>query len=92
MQVTVDIPDALAAQLVAVGKDPSREAVEVLAVDGYRNGRLFEEDVRVMLGYGTRMQVHELLKEHNVDLNFTVEDFHDDVATLDSLFGMTPKA
>jgi predicted HTH domain antitoxin len=40
-----------------------------------------------MLGYQTRMQVHELLKKHNVDLNLTVEDFEHDVETLDRLFG-----
>ncbi len=87
MQVMLDIPDALAEQLLADGKDVSREALEALAVDGYRNRRLFEEEIRVMLGYQTRMQVHELLKKHNVDLNFTVEDFEHDVETLDRLFG-----
>jgi predicted HTH domain antitoxin len=87
MQVMLNIPDSLVEQLTADGKDPAREALEALAVDGYRNRRLFEEDIRVMLGYQTRMQVHALLKEHNVDLNFTVEDFEHDVATLDRLFG-----
>jgi predicted transcriptional regulator len=30
MQVTVDIPDELAAELIAAGKDPSRTALEAL--------------------------------------------------------------
>jgi len=87
MQVTIEIPDTLAAQLTAAGKDPSREALEALAADGYRNGRLFEEDIRIMLGYSTRMQVHALLKEHGVDLNFSVDDFQRDVETLNRMFG-----
>jgi hypothetical protein len=87
MQVILEIPDTIAAQITATGKDLSQEALEALAVEGYRNRRLFEEDIRIMLGYGTRMQVHALLKEHGVDLNFSVEDFQQDIETLDRLFG-----
>lgn len=32
MQVTIDIPDALAAQLAAAGRDPARAALEALNV------------------------------------------------------------
>ncbi len=32
MQVTIDIPDTLAAQLAAAGKDPARAALEALNV------------------------------------------------------------
>ncbi len=32
MQVTLDIPDTLAAQLIAAGKDPARAALEALNV------------------------------------------------------------
>ncbi len=87
MQVTLEIPDTYAAELTAAGKNPARAALEALALEGYRSGRLFEEDIRVLLGYETRMQVHELLKEHGVDLNFSVDDFQRDVRTLDRLFG-----
>jgi predicted HTH domain antitoxin len=74
MQVTLDIPDNLAQQLIAAGKDPSREALEALAVEGYRTQRLTESEVRRMLGYETRMQVHALLKEHDVYLHYTLAD------------------
>lgn len=79
MQVTLDIPDDLAAQLVAAGKDPSRAALEAVAIEGYRSQRLTESQVKQMLGYGTRMQVHALLKEHNVYLNYSVADLEDDI-------------
>jgi hypothetical protein len=36
-----------------------------------------------MLGYGTRMQVHALLKEHNVYLNYTMEHVQQDIAASD---------
>lgn len=81
MQVTLDIPDNLAQQLIAAGKDPSREALEALAVEGYRTERLTESEVRQMLGYETRMQVHALLKEHNVYLHYSSEDLETDAKT-----------
>jgi hypothetical protein len=51
VQVTFDIPDDLASQLLAAGKDPARAALESLAVEGYRTERLSEGQVRKMLGY-----------------------------------------
>jgi predicted HTH domain antitoxin len=79
MQVTLTIPDDLAAQLIPAGKDPSREALEALAIEGYRTERLTESEVRQMLGYETRMQVHALLAEHDVCLHYTVEDLQQDI-------------
>ena len=80
MQVTLTIPDDLAAQFAADGKDPARVALEALAVEGYRARHLSENEVRVMLGYGTRMQVHALLKEHDVYLNYSMSDLEQDIA------------
>jgi hypothetical protein len=88
MQVTVTIPDDLAAQLTAAGKDPARAALEALAVEGYRAGRLSENEVRVMLGYETRMQVHALLKEHDVYLNYSMSDIEQDIRASDELYAM----
>ena len=81
MQVTLTIPDDLAAQLIPAGKDPAREALEALAVEGYRTERLTESEVRQMLGYETRMQVHALLAEHDVCLHYTIEDLETDAET-----------
>jgi predicted HTH domain antitoxin len=85
MQVTLDIPDALADQLRAAGVDPARAALEALLVDAYRNRHLTESDIKRILGYGTRMQVHALLASHNVPLNYDVEEFEQDLATLRKL-------
>ena len=85
MQVTLDIPDSLAEQLIAAGKDPARAALEALAVEGYRTQQLSENEVRVMLGYETRMQVHALLKEHDVYLNYSMSDLEQDIRTSDRL-------
>jgi hypothetical protein len=47
-------------QLLATSRTRS-EALEALAVEGYHTGRLTESELRQMLGYETRMQVHALL-------------------------------
>lgn len=85
MQVTLTIPDNLAAQLIPAGKDPSREALEALAVEGYRAERLTESEVRQMLGYETRMQVHALLAEHDVPLHYTEEHLRQDIEASNKL-------
>jgi hypothetical protein len=82
MQVTLDIPDTLTAQLIAAGKDPARAALEALLVDAYRNRQLTESEIKRILGFGTRMQVHQLLKDHDVPLDITIDDVHKDIETL----------
>jgi hypothetical protein len=49
MQITLTIPDDLASQLIAAGKDPARSALEALAIEGYRTQSLTESDARQML-------------------------------------------
>ena len=85
MQVTLDIPDTFAAQLTAAGQDPARAALEALLVEGYRTRLLNEGAIKRALGYGTRMQVHELLRQHNVCLHYTEEHLRQDIAASDKL-------
>jgi hypothetical protein len=82
MQITLDIPDSLAEHFIASGKEPSRAALETLLVEGYRTGAIFEGEIRHALGYGTPMQVHALLNEHDVPLDFTIEDLEKDRETM----------
>ncbi|SEG65295.1 Uncharacterised protein family (UPF0175) [Bryocella elongata] len=72
MQVTLTIPDEVAESYLA-GKDPTRVALEAIAIDAYRTQKLTESQIRRMLGYGTRMQVHALLKAHGVPLHYSPE-------------------
>ena len=85
MQVTIDIPDSYAAELTAAGKDPARTALEALAVEGYRTGQLTSGQIKRILGYGTRMQVHALLKEHNVPLDYAIADLEQDRKTMQEI-------
>lgn len=42
------------------------------------------EQLRQLLGFGTRMQVDALLQQHQI-YDYTVEDLDQDIATLDRL-------
>ncbi len=85
MQVVFDIPDMLAQQFAAAGKEPACAALESLAVEAYRTGLLSEAEVRRMLGLETRMEVHALLAAHDVPLRYTEEHLRQDIESSDEL-------
>jgi len=81
MQVTLNIPDELAAQIVAGDGDISRAALESLAIEGYRTERLSESEIRHLLGFETRMEVHAFLKEHGAWLHYSFADMEQEHET-----------
>jgi hypothetical protein len=85
MQIRFDIPDELAKQVVAEGQDPARLALEALALEGYRSERLSESQVRRMLGFESRLQVHAFLKDHGVYLQYGPEELKQDMEAADRL-------
>jgi Uncharacterised protein family (UPF0175) len=78
VQITLDIPDELAAQIASEGRDISRAALEALAVEGYRTERLSEWEIKRLLGFETRMDVHAFLKEHGAYMHYSVADLERD--------------
>ncbi len=78
MTITVDLPEEFAGPLIPEGQDPARFVLEAIALDGYRSDRLTEADIRQLLGFETRMEVHGFLKEHGAFLPYTVEDLEHD--------------
>jgi predicted HTH domain antitoxin len=78
VQITLNIPDELAARLASGGQDLCRAALEALAVEGYRAERLSEAEVRRLLGFETRMEVHAFLKEHGAYMHYSVADLERD--------------
>ncbi len=80
MQVTVDLPDDILLALERQWPDLNRQAVEAIAVEGYRTGALNESQVRRLLGLESRFEVHAFLKEHRVSLRYGTSDVEDDIA------------
>lgn len=83
MHIEFEIPDEIAQVLQS--PNLSRTALEALAIEGYRSGKLGRGQVQRMLGFTTPMQVDALLKEHDVYLNYTIEEYEKDIATIESL-------
>jgi len=79
MQVTLDLPDDISDALEDRWEDLPRQALEAVAVEGYRTGALTESQVRRLLGLESRFEVHALLKEHRIPLQYTAADLQDDM-------------
>jgi predicted HTH domain antitoxin len=81
MQITVDLPKDIAQR-----PDPAREALEALAIEGYRSGALSSFETRRLLGFETRYELDGFLKAHNVlEHAYNIEDFERDCETLHEL-------
>ena len=86
MQVTVEIPDDFARHFHAGSAELSRRALELLAIEEYKNGRLTESDLQQLLGFGTRYMLDGFLKAHGILIDdYTVEELQREVATLERL-------
>jgi hypothetical protein len=85
MDSTVHIPDDLATRLSAAGGDLSRRALEALAAEEYKYGRLTKPELQQLLGVGTSFQLDEFLKAHDVWIEYTHEDAERERRSLERL-------
>jgi hypothetical protein len=70
----------------------SRTEAERLVLEGYRCGKLSDEQVRRLLGFDSQFDVHDFLKERGVYLNYGKEDLEQDLKFSDSwLSSPTPR-
>ncbi|HEX4141540.1 MAG TPA: UPF0175 family protein [Candidatus Methylacidiphilales bacterium] len=74
MNVTVEIPDAIARQMHLDGPEAQRRALVSLAVDGYRRHELSRGQVSELLNLSFG-ETEMLLKEHGCDMDLSVEEF-----------------
>ena len=77
-QVTIALPDELSAALAGPGQDLSRAAFEALALAAYRERKISTAQLRGLLGFETRLQLDAFLKQHGVDLEYTLDDLERD--------------
>ena len=85
MQITLELPEDIAADLTAKGEDLSRTALEAFALEAYRAQKLSTAQLKRVLGYQTRVQVHAFLKAHDVYLHYTLADLEHDRQAGDAL-------
>ena len=84
MEVLVRIPDAIAPHLIEGDGDLSRMALESVALEALRAGRITEVQLCEMLGLA-RIQMDGFLKSHGVYEEYTLEDFEDERKALKEL-------
>ncbi len=85
MELTVHIPDDLALRMETSGADLSRRALESLAVEEFRSGRISKAELRRLLGFATRYQLDGFLKSHGIGEDYTMADFEQDRDALKQL-------
>ena len=74
MDVTISLPEDVADVFLANGESLEREVLEATALEGYREGKLSQAQVRRMLGFATDMQTDAFLKKHEVYLEYNLDD------------------
>jgi hypothetical protein len=80
MEVTITLPDDVAQRSQAKFGSLPRRVLEDIVLDGYRAGILGESDIRRLLGFETRFEVHDFLFEHQVPF-YTLEELERDRET-----------
>ncbi len=81
MQITLDIPDELAATFALPGQDPARAVLEAIGLEAYRQRRISAYQLRIFLGIASRWDLDAFLKERQVE-TYTAEDFEHDLASI----------
>ena len=80
MQITVELPDDISQHT-----NPGREALERLAIEGYRSGALTHHQAGQLLGL-SRFEFDDFLIEHKIfDHAYSIEDLQQDLADLERL-------
>ena len=81
MEIIISVPDEFAAPLIPAGQEPSRAALEALALEAYRERRMTGYQLRTLLGIPSRFELDALLKKHKIE-KYTIEDFEQDLMTI----------
>ncbi|HWE50708.1 MAG TPA: UPF0175 family protein [Bryobacteraceae bacterium] len=85
MEVSFTIPDDIACRMTAGESGLSRHALEALAAEEYRQGKIHKPDLRRLFGFETSYEIDGFLKAHNVYDDFTLEEINQQVAALERL-------
>lgn len=87
--MTLELPDDVAQVLASQG-DISRQALEALAVEGYRQETLTQLQVGKMLGLA-RVETEDFLAQH-VDLyTYDPQELHREAGALEKYAGRSPR-
>ena len=78
MTISIEIPEEFARRLASDDVALGRAALEALAAEGVRSGKLTVFQARVLLDIASRFEMDALLKTHGVFLEVTSDDVRRD--------------
>jgi Uncharacterised protein family (UPF0175). len=81
MNVAIELPKEIAEILAGPHDDLARVALEALAAQGYRDGKLTHAEVQQMLGFNSRWDTDAFLKQAGAYLDYTEADLERDLKT-----------
>lgn len=84
MVLSVDVPDLIAKQLRLDGPQRGRRALELFALEGYREGQISRGQVSEMLGINFQ-DTEAFLKRHGAYLDIRADEVDDDARYLAQL-------
>ena len=84
MDVTVPVPDGFAARFGSAA-ELGRRALEALALEEFRAGRLSKAELRQLLGFETRAELDGFLKARGVFEEYSLADLDRERQVLDRL-------
>ena len=78
MDIHLEVPEEFARYLASDSTGLARVALEALAAEGVRSGKLSVFQARSLLGIPSRNEMDGFLKAHGVFLDLTLEDVQKD--------------
>jgi predicted HTH domain antitoxin len=85
MQVTIEIPDAIAHTLEKKWDDLPRRVLEVFVVEAYKAEIITRAEVRRLLQFSSRYETDAFLKQSEASLHYNEADFEQDLLTMQRL-------
>jgi hypothetical protein len=77
--IAIELPEDIASRL-GEPDDLSRLALEALAAQGYRSGKLTHAEVQKVLGLASRWETDSFLKQAGAYLDYTQADLEHDLS------------
>ena len=87
MNISITLPDPIAAQISNQWADLPRRTLEALVADACREKVISNPQAQQILGLESRLELDAFLKKSGVYLEYSDEDLNQDIQTLDQLLG-----
>ena len=76
--VTVELPEDVATVLQNLDEDLSLTALKSLAAESYRSEVLTDAQIMRLMGFESRFELDEFLKEHKIYFDYSLEEIERD--------------